>query len=83
MNLYAGSPINNKFNKKKNSMTINNFGRTPKKFFRIKKDKEFNQLLDDYYENYYKFQKKNKHFKKPIKEEENFNFNQFQLKRKI
>ena len=82
MNLYAGSPINNKFNQKKNSLTINNFGRTPKKFFRIKKDKEFNQLLDDYYENYYKFQKKNKHFKKPIKEEENFNFNQFQLKKK-
>ena len=84
MNVYSGTPINNNknFNPNNKSFTINNYCRTPKRFYRRKKDKEFNQLINNYYEDYYKFQKKHKYLQKTYKEEENFNINQYELKKK-
>ena len=91
MSVYSGAPVNKCFYErnlnKARTNYMNNFCYiTPKKFFRRRQDKAFNQLLNNYYEDYNKFQKKHKFRKippKPIKKDDfNFNFNHYELKKK-
>ena len=90
MTVYSGAPVNKGFYQrnlnKARTIYMNNYCKTPKKFYRRRQDKAFNQLLNNYYEDYNKFQKKHQFRKvppKPIKKDDfNFNFNQYELKKK-
>jgi hypothetical protein len=90
ISVYSGAPVNRGFyernlNKAK-TIYMNNCCKTPKLFYRRRQDRAFNQLLNNYYDEYNKFQKKHKFMKNPTKpvkrQENNFNFNQYELKKK-
>ena len=90
LNVYTGAPVNKGFYErnlqKAKTIYMNKCCKTPKKFFRRKEDRAFNQLINNYYYDYNKFQKKHKfipQFQKPIKkQDDNINFNQYELKKK-
>ena len=86
--IYTGGPVNKGFYErnllKAKPIYLNNCCKTPKKFFRRKQDKAFNQLINNYFEDYNKFQKAHKfNQKKPLKRQESeIDYNQYELKRK-
>ena len=90
LNVYTGAPVNKGFYErnlqKAKTIYMNKCCKTPKKFFRRKEDRAFNQLINNYYYDYNKFQKKHKfipQIQKPIKKQDNnINFNQYELKKK-
>ena len=90
INVYSGAPVNKGFYErnlqKAKTIYMNKCAKTPKKFFRRKEDRAFNQLINNYYNDYNKFQKNHKfipQYQKPIKkQEDNINFNQYELKKK-
>ena len=90
LNVYTGAPVNKGFYErnlqKAKTIYMNKCCKTPKKFFRRKEDRAFNQLINNYYYDYNKFQKKHKfisQYQKPIKkQEDDINFNQYELKKK-
>ena len=90
LNVYSRAPVNKGFYErnlqKAKTIYINKCCKTPKKFFRRKEDRAFNQLINDYYNDYNKFQKKHKfipQYQKPIKkQEDNINFVQYEIKKK-
>ena len=90
INVYSGAPVNKGFYErnlqKAKTIYMNKCCKTPKKFFRRREDRAFNQLINNYYEDYNKFKKKHKYIQKylnPIKKQEtNFDYNQYELKKK-
>ena len=89
--VYSGGPIieshyNLFFNKSK-TIQFGNCCKTPKYYIRKRKDREFNKLLNNYYDDYNKFSKKYQFRPKAIeKKEENFDnnydYNKYELKKK-
>ena len=89
-NVNSGAPANKGFYarnlQKAKTIYMNKCAKTPKKFFRKREDRAFNKIINNYYYNYNKFQKKHKYisqYQKPIKkQEENINYHQYELKKK-
>ena len=86
--IYTGGPVSKGFYErnllKARPVYLNNCCKTPKYFYRRKQDRAFNQLINNYFEDYNKFQKAHKFIqKKPYKREESeIDYNQYELKRK-
>ena len=73
----------------KKSLTINlaNCCKTPKYYMRKRKDREFNKLINNYYDDYNKFSKKHQFKPKVTKKKEdnfdtNYNYNKYEIKKK-
>ena len=73
----------------KKSLTINlaKCCKTPKYYMRKRKDREFNKLINNYYDDYNKFSKKHQFKPKVTKKKEdnfdtNYNYNKYEIKKK-
>ena len=86
--IYTGGPVNRGFYErnllKARPVYLNNCCKTPKYFYRRKQDRAFNQLINNYFEDYNKFQKAHKFIQKKQykREESEIDYNQYGLKRK-
>ena len=86
--IYTGGPVNKGFYErnllKAKPVYLGKCCKTPKYFYRRKQDRAFNQLINNYFEDYNKFQKAHKFIqKRPFKRQESeIDYNQYELKRK-
>ena len=87
LNVYSGAPVNRGFYernlKKARPIYLANCLKCPKYYSRKKKDREFNQVLNNYYDDFIKFKNKFKLKPKiPQPEQNNINCNLYEIKKK-
>ena len=87
LNVYSGAPVNRGFYernlKKAKPIYLAGCPLSPRQYYRKKKDREFNKILNNYYDDFNKFKNKFKLKPKiPQPEQANLNYNLYEIKKK-
>lgn len=91
LNIYSGAPVNQGFYernlKKAKKLYIDQYDRLKQQIYKRKQDREFHDILNNYYDDYEKFTKKHKFLKNyedynKYKEEQTLDYNQYEFKKK-
>ena len=87
LNVYSGAPVNRGFYErnlnKARPIYLANCIQSPRYYYRKKKDREFNKVLSNYYDDFNKFKNKFKLKPKiPQPEQDTLNYNLYEIKKK-